>query len=375
MSSVLIPTCYEYIIGLSRTNCKCYTIPDDASESLSGLYLDELESLNFISAITNCENNGDVWEQMERSRQIAVTMFRGDVNALMMNHFVLRRQNFSGGIGRAVVKNTLTQVAGQWYGMRIWCENVKSGYMLIKNIGTIFEQTGAISLQIWNNLGELVTTVDLNTLANKHQLNTESIELPLHSPYIEHLEYYLIYQAGANQAKNNDLKCACGGFKPYFDIHRPYCRTTQHERNYMWSNWVMVGGFHANTLPSFNTDTMPYTTSNMLYGLTLEVDIKCRVDEVLCYESLDFEGNMLARAMAIAIQHKAASTMASWVINSGNLNRFTMINTEQTILDIAKWDGTYTEMIKYIAENVNITTNDCLYCKDIFEMARTGILA
>jgi hypothetical protein len=107
----------------------------------------------------------------------------------------------------------------------------------------------------------------------------------------------------------------------------------------------------------------------------LEVDIKCRVDEVLCYESLDFEGNMLARAMAIAIQHKAASTMASWVINSGNLNRFTMINTEQTILDIAKWDGTYTEMIKYIAENVNITTNDCLYCKDIFEMARTGILA
>jgi len=54
MSSLLIPDCYNYIIGLSRTNCECFDIPADASESMSGLYLDELESLNIINAISEC---------------------------------------------------------------------------------------------------------------------------------------------------------------------------------------------------------------------------------------------------------------------------------------------------------------------------------
>ena len=91
--------------------------------------------------------------------------------------------------------------------------------------------------------------------------------------------------------------------------------------------------------------------------------------------ALDFEGNMLARAMAIAVQHKAASILASWVINSGNLSRFTLINTEQMIEDIKKWDKIYIDMITFISTEVDITTNDCLACKDIWEMAKRGILA
>jgi hypothetical protein len=96
---------------------------------------------------------------------------------LMMKDFKLRRPNFSGGIGRAIVKNTLTQTLNEWYGARYWCSDVKSGYLIIKNIGTIFEQTGAVSVQIWNNLGDLIQTVTLNTTANRHTLNSLNIEL------------------------------------------------------------------------------------------------------------------------------------------------------------------------------------------------------
>jgi hypothetical protein len=90
---------------------------------------------------------------------------------------------------------------------------------------------------------------------------------------------------------------------------------------------------------------------------------------------LDFETNNLAAAMALAIQHKAASILASWIINSGNLNRVNMINTEQMIDDIKKWDKIYIDMVTFISEQVDTTINDCLICRDIIEMARGGILA
>jgi len=134
MSSLLVPDCYKFIVGLSRTNCQCYDIPADAAETLSGLYIDELESLSFVSSIVNCENGGDVWEQMERARQISVTTFQGDTNALISTHYKLRRNNFYGAIGRAVSKTVMNQTAGEWYGVRFFCANVKSGYLVIIQI-------------------------------------------------------------------------------------------------------------------------------------------------------------------------------------------------------------------------------------------------
>lgn len=376
MSAILIPDCYNYIIGLSRTNCECYTIPADASTSLSGLYLDELESLAVIQAIADCDNNSDVWTQMERARQIAITMFQADTNALMMKNFKLRRQNFSGGIGRAVTKGLNSQTMGSWYGVRMMCQNIKSGVLHIKNIGAIFNVTDTVLLHIYNNLGEeVVAPFLLQTLSDKHQLNTVDIELPLHSSYVENLEYYFIYQSAGIIALNNDLKCNCGGFKPFYDTSRPYFHQHQREQAYMWSNWMMVGGFSASTLPAFGTEPMARTTTNLMYGLTFDVELKCKISETLCYESLDFESNNLAAAMALAIQHKAASIMGAWIVNSGNLSRANIINTEQMIENIKAWDKTYSEMTTFISEQVDTTINGCFVCRDIIEMARGGILA
>ena len=374
MSSILVPDCYQYIVGLSRTNCNCYDIPEDASESLSGLYIDELESLQFIQSIQNC-NFPDLWEQMERARQIAVTTFQADTNAMLMKGYKLKRQGFIGSVGSATVTGTMKQVIGELYGVRIFCENIKSGVLVVKGINTIFAQTGTISLSIYNNLGDLIQTLTLNTEALKHAKNALNIELPLHSPYVDNLEYYFLYEATANQACNNDLKCTCGGFKPIYDTLHPYTRKAQIDRNYMWSNWIMVGGYHVDTLPDFGTTAVSNMGTNALNGLTIDVELKCKVSEVLCYESLDFESNNIAGAMALAIQHKSAVTLANWIVGSGNLSRFTMVNTEQIINDINKWNKIYSDMVQFIAEQADVTVNDCLQCRDIFEMARVGIFA
>lgn len=373
--SVIIPDCYESIIGLSRTNCDCYDIPSDASESLSGLYIDELESLAIINSIKDCENNNDVFEQMAKARALAIISFQGDTNALMMQSFKLRRNNFSGAIGRAVYKGVVSQTTGQYYGVRMLCSNIKSGVLQIKNIGTMFEQTGTIDLQVWNNVGELVEEFTLDTEAGKHHKNTVVLELPLHNKYIENLEYYFVYQSGANKALNNDIKCNCGGFKPYFDKDKPYYNQLQQDRNFWWANWLMAGSYNVATLPDYSVAQSSRTCGNQMNGLTFEVDLKCKISEVLCYESLDFESNNLAIATAMAIQNKGGSIMGNWVISHGGLSRFKLLDTEQMLENIKKWDKVYIDMVKYIASEADITVNDCLACKDIFEMAKRGILA
>jgi hypothetical protein len=83
----------------------------------------------------------------------------------------------------------------------------------------------------------------------------------------------------------------------------------------------------------------------------------------------------LAAAMAIAIQNKAGEILGSWVLQSGNLNRFTLINTEQLINDVTNFKTTYNQMIRYIVESADITQNDCFSCNDIWNMAKGGIFS
>jgi len=369
----IINDCYEYIIGLTQSQCDCYDIPIDASTSLSGLYIDDLTSLSWIKSIENCDKT--LWEQMIRARELAISTFQADTNAKLMQGFKLKRNNYTGSIGRAIINGNNTQVVGSWYGVRLYCSNVKSGVLVIKGIGTLFTQTGTITLSIYNNLNELVQTLTLNTEANKHAKNTLSIELPLHTSYVENLEYYFIYQFDGNVSKNNDLKCNCGGFKPVFNIDKPYFYHNQQDRNFYWSQWVMAGGFNQPTLPEFNLQYLPVTSSNMMWGLVLDVELKCKVSEVLCMESLDFESNNLAGAMALAIQHKAGVILASWIVNSKNLSRYNITETEQMLADIEAWNKIYIDMVNYIATEADASVNDCLVCKDFVEMTKRGILA
>ena len=96
--SVSIPECYNSIIGLTRTDCECYgTIPDDAADSLSGLYIDELVGLSFIQSMTDCDNGNDLFQNMVKARDNAITSFQADTNALLLENFKMRRNPFKGG--------------------------------------------------------------------------------------------------------------------------------------------------------------------------------------------------------------------------------------------------------------------------------------
>lgn len=375
--SIIINDCYSSIVGLSRTLCQCYDIPSDASDSLSGLYIDELESLSAINSIVNCDNNQDLFEQLYRARESAIISFQADVNALMMQTFKLKRDTYKGGIGRATSKQNINQITGNYYGIRIYCDNVRSGMLHIKSIGALFSNDRSFDIYIYNNLGELVDSETIITQSNVLKQNPVDIELPLHNDYADYLQYFIIYQLGdpGYHALGNDLICGCDHFKANFDLRKPYFNNRYADKKYDWAQWIMVGGYASNHLVPIIDDCLIGTANNLMYGLTLEVELKCKYNEVLCKDQLDFETNNLAGAMAIAIQHKAAQILGLWIIKSGNLSRWNMINGEQIVADIDRWGKTYADMVTFIATNADISTNDCLECRDVWEMAKHGIFS
>ena len=110
-------------------------------------------------------------------------------------------------------------------------------------------------------------------------------------------------------------------------------------------------------------------------GMTFQVELGCLVNEVFCKDQLDFEGNTLAQAMAVAIQHKAGALFIDKILNTTNLNRQVMLDREQQQKNKESWEQTYKDMITYITQNIEIEVNDCFECKDVIEMIQGGIFA
>ena len=364
-------TCWDYIFGLSRTECTCYDPPADYDISNSGLYLDELESLKTLTSLENCENGNDVWDLMEKVREEAVLTFIGDANAMLQTDYKLKRRPFSGTIGR--IKNTgiLSTTVGYIAGVRWACADIVGGIAHITKIGTLFNGTGVINLTIYNNLGETVDTVALNTVANVHTLNTVDIELPLHDGYIENLEYYFVYTVGALKPLNNTISCNCGK-NPFYNVNNPCYYQSQTNKQYGWANYLMVGGYY---LPTLVTDSCTTSSVNYLYGLTFDLELKCKVNEVLCEDYMDYEGNPLALYMAHAVRYKAGELLINRIELSPNLNRETMINTEAAAAARDVFITKYNDIVKYIVDRIDISVNDCLECRDLQEMIKAGIFS
>jgi hypothetical protein len=52
-----------------------------------------------------------------------------------------------------------------------------------------------------------------------------------------------------------------------------------------------------------------------------------------------------------------------------------MLDREQQQKNKDEWLTNYNEMLKYIAENIDITANDCFECRDLIDMIKAGIMA
>jgi len=364
-------SCYDNIIGLSKTQCDCFDDPAPYNLSYSNLYLDQLEPLKKLNGLVDCENP-DLWQMMFDARAEAIIEFIGHAQALLLNYHTVKRQPFYSGIGRRKWNKAMTVDTGTYYGARFYCADIVSGVLKINNIGALFNATGTVTLKVYNNLNELITTKVITTTANTYVETALNLELPLHSKWVDNLEYFFIYEYdGTIKPLNNDISCGCGNYKFYFDTNKPYFRS-QTDQTHGWANWLMAGSYSGDAT---DFDDLNHTTSNYLYGLTFDVDLFCETAEVLCRDSMDFRANPLAIAIAIAIRYKAGEILITKLLRSTELNREILVNRQQSEDDRNFFLRRYDESLRYVVNNVDTKANDCFDCKDFIKITKSGIFS
>lgn len=372
-------TCFDNIVGFTETDCDCHTTdrPVDYSTSASGLFLSQFAKIGALLTAADCGSN--MWAEMASDLELAKLRFTKDVNLLIGKQYRLKRKIVSEVILGQIKAKATTTMSGAYSITRFACAPIKSGYMTIKNIGTIFEVAGSKEIHIYDNVQGFIETVSATTLSNKH-LQTEFVRtLPLYSKFVDVLEYYFIYEAdNNNKPKANELTCGCGGWTPSFNEDTPYYNNIGTPKKSPWTDYVMIGTGEIDSivdaLDADGLDGVSFDGVNM-HGLTFEVGFKCLVDEVVCKDALDFDANILAKGIAFAILFATAANVATTVLNSDELDRENLLNLDTWEADREKWEEKYNEHVNFIAENIDISANDCLTCQTINNAMRGGLFA
>ncbi len=344
-----VPTCFESIIGFSRKEDSCVVDAwdDSYADSISGLYVDELPGMpqRFVSSLGG---NYDIWEKMTNSLDNAIRTFKVDVLQEIFKYKEPARRRFYGDIGGKSFTSILSD-NGTYKGIRLYSD-IKGGVFILRGISLILDVTEAVTLEIYDEY-DLLYSYALTSIAGKPTKTTITpLELELDR------NYYFLYTTTGNPY-NNKLTCNCGGFHWCFCLEDP-CFGPSRDK---WTEWAMVGGVTGDTL----SERDDWGTSRNAQGMILHGSFDCDILGTLCdTDYSDFEGNEVDLAIAHAIWYKTGAYIATFIMDSEEVSRRTLLGTEQWAANAAFYEERYKLMIQFIAENFEDERNECLKCKD-----------
>jgi hypothetical protein len=341
--------CFDYLIGYSRKEDLCVSEDwDDLyAVSESGLYVDELPGMpqRFIDSLGG---NYDIWEKMANAKENAINAFKIDVISEIYKYKEPSRQRFYGDIGRKSFTTKLTHYDTR--GLRMYSDIIGGSYALF-GVSFILDITGAVDFSILDENYDVIYSTLLLAQAGrvKYNLLPTPITLPLNG------NYYFLYDSTTSLPYNNELTCHCGGWKWCFNMEHP-CFGKSRDK---WTEWAMVAGVYSNT----NTDLDDWPTTDDAQGMVLHGDFSCDIIGTLCTEHSNWLGNEIDYAIANAIWYKTGEFLATYVMDSEEVSRKTLLGVEQWNVNRTFYNERYVAMINFIAENFEAERNECLKCK------------
>jgi hypothetical protein len=373
--SAAIDTCFNNIIGLSRTDCDCFTagMPSDASESKSGIYLDELEglNLNMVSSAADCEG---LWQMMEAAREEAIRQTRADLLACITAGARIKRQPYHGIMGEYLeARNLMT--SGVFNAAVIQFAAIAGGYFKIKRIGTKFDTTGTITVDVYDRFDSVaIASVVLNTEAGKLKWNDfEFLIDELKKIDGANQRLYFIYQT-TFKPYNTAASCGCGANKPVWNTLNP-CYNVINNKDYGWASYAMLGGAKGASI----ADRESWQYVKETYGLVFDVEIGCRAEQTICKDEFNFQSDPYAITIAHAVRFKAGELLMQNIGSKANPNYYTLVIPEKIDELKAAYRSEYeNRLYNYLcieltsSENLN-RYSDCYTCKDSYGFQLSGI--
>jgi len=341
-------SCFDNVIGISRKADLC--TDTDAYVSESGLYIDELQGMA-LRILNSTGGNATLLEKMEAARENAINAFKVDALSEILKTKEPARSKFNGDIGSKSFTSKLSDA--DYYGLRMYSD-VYGGSFTLRGVTLILDTTEAVNLLIYSGEDEEdganpLYTIALTSLAGRPKYNAITpIQLPLDG------DYYFLYQT-TGLAYNNKLTCNCGGFKWCFNLEVPCYRPSRDK----WTEWSMVGGVSGTDL----TDRDDWSTSREAKGMVLHGDFGCDVLGVLCDDHSDWTGDPVDTAIAWALVYKAGSFLSAYIMDSEEVNRYTLLGVDALTSNMVYYEDRYKVMLEFIAANLELNRNECLKCR------------
>jgi hypothetical protein len=360
--------CFEYVIGLSRTDCPCTDSgkPTDAGESASGYYLDEAPGLN-LQQVKNAAICPEFWDWMEKARQLAVQDYQADVLSCIRSNTEYARNPLKSIIGDASDSIKLLTMNKPYHGLTVQTAHVVGGTMTVKRIGLKVDTTGPIDIEVYSRDGPLVTyTVDaVEDVLTWYTLPAD-LELDMDAEGSENPRYWFLWQPSGEKAYNTRLHCGCisNYWKPYWDLGHPYYESRVEKGGFAWADWAMAAGTKGDTLADRDT----WATLNETQGVMLDVRFNCDANTTICTDDPDYT-DPLQRDQARAIQMRAAWYLMKLIRSSSNPSFWTLLNLEEIHALMLEYDDQYKGRVGALCEEFSKSENinlygDCLKCKD-----------
>lgn len=342
--------CLENVIKLSQTTCECFEdVPPDYNEGKADIYLDELEglSLDLANGSENCEQ-GNIWDMMAKARTNATKEFKKDLLDCVNSNYMPKRNGYKGLVGNVSFNQTLNYTENM-SGLAGKFSNIVGGKMIINRIGLLFSTTSTFNVSIYSSddLTTPIATYPVTSAANSLQYVTLStpLELPLWSNQTSIITYFVAYDLiGTYKPKNNKADCGCTNKQAVAYKH--------------WGNFYGIKGNSPSSLDSFNTTTE-------FNGLVLDVEFQCDTKRIICSDDmpLDFENDSRAMNIAYCIRYQAGYLLAQLILDTQNINRYTMLDREALYGKRNYYKKSYFDLIGRLCETTQITNTDCLKCR------------
>ena len=343
-------SCFDGVIGISRKKDLC-VCDSSAGSSESGLYIDELQGLT-LRIMDSTKGNTDLLEKMENSRENAINSFKIDSLAEILKTKETARSKFIGNIGGKSFTSIITD--DTYHGLRIYSD-IYGGAFTLRGVTIILSTTEDIDLEIYSGETDedgaaALNTIAITSLAGRPKYTAITpVELDLTG------NYYFLYQA-TGVPYDNQLTCNCGSYKWCFDINNPCYKYSRDK----WTEWTMAAGVHGTTL----TTRDDWATGREAQGLILHGDFGCNTLGILCSDHSNFSDDPVDVAIAWAILYKSGSFLSTYIMDSSEVNRYTLLGIDGLTANIAYFEERYKTMLEFIAENIEEDRNECLQCKD-----------
>ena len=339
--------CLEQIIGITNTNCPCLQEGlttdqiNELSVSKSGLYLDDLEGGVFLRNVIYLDKCQTFIDIQKKAIQTAIQHFQTDLFAKLNQRFQVKKTAFLGEIGKPAFSGSL-DVSKRLQFIRLKPIHDSDGMIHLNRIRIFLNQdtTTTITL-IQIKEGETTGTNILQTeVTSVNQVLTlaTNVQLPLKKDG-RFVEYYLTFERlGDVKPRNLKISCGCSGGDPF-------------------AKFVDVTGGETDSFADFKTASGDIWT----HGFSLDVNIRCETGQLICREYND--NDAIAKVTAFSILYKAGELVIENILNSGEVNRFTMLSNERLWGKRDHFRKEYRDRIEYLSKVVDVSASDCFICR------------